>query len=112
VKNANQAALNCPWTMKSATETVSRALDDTGATAEPAAGGAQPPGSDVRITIALIPKAAGGLTRLQQRTNLSKTDIANRAISSYEFFDEHLQAGRELIIRDKKTGETLLVQFL
>jgi hypothetical protein len=98
--------------MKTATKPVSRALDTTSAAADPAAREAQPPGSDVRITVALIPKVAGGLTRLQQRTNLSKTDIANRAISSYEFFDEHLQAGRELIIRDRNTGETLLVQFL
>jgi hypothetical protein len=98
--------------MKSVTKAVSRALDTPSTAAEPAARGTQPPGSDVRITVALIPKVAGGLTRLQRRTNLSKTDIANRAISSYEFFDEHLQAGRELIIRDRKTGETLLVQFL
>ena len=97
--------------MKSATRAVSRALT-TSTTAEPVARGAQPPDSDVRITVALIPKVAGGLTRLQRRTKLSKTDITNRAISSYEFFDEHLQAGRELIIRDRKTGETLLVRFL
>jgi hypothetical protein len=98
--------------MKSATKTASPALDTTSAAAEPAARGTQPPGSDVRITVALIPKVAGGLTRLQQRTNLSKTDIANRAISSYEFFEQQLQAGCELIIRDKTTGETQLVQFL
>jgi predicted transcriptional regulator len=98
--------------MKSATRTEGRALGSTSTTDEPVARSTHSPDSDVRITVALIPKVAGGLTRLQQRTNLSKTDIANRAISSYEFFQEHLQAGRELIIRDKKTGETLLVRFL
>lgn len=98
--------------MKSATRTEGRTLGSTSTTDEPVARGTQSPDSDVRITVALIPKVASRLTRLQQRTNLSKTDIANRAISSYEFFDEHLQAGRELIIRDKKTGETLLVRFL
>ena len=98
--------------MEPVTKTASRALGTTSATAEPAARGAQPPGSDVRITVALIPKAADGLTRLQQLTNLSKTDITNRAISSYGFFDEHAKAGRELIIRDRNTGETTLVQFL
>jgi hypothetical protein len=107
-----QTLWNCPEIMESATKTASRALATTSAAAEPAVRGALPPGSDVRITVALIPKVAGDLTRLQQRTNLSKTDIANRAISSYEFFEEHMQAGRELIIRDQKTGESLLVQFL
>ena len=107
-----QTLRNCLVTMNSAMTTESRALHNSSAVDEPAVRGAQPPGSDVRITVALIPKVAGGLTRLQQRTNLSKTDITNRAISSYEFFEEHLQAGRELIIRDKKTGESLLVQFL
>lgn len=65
-----------------------------------------------RITVALIPAAAGGLQRLQERTNLSKTDIANRAITSYEFFDLYLRAGHELLVRDPATGETLTVRFL
>ncbi len=69
-------------------------------------------GSGERLTISLIPTAAGDLRRLQERTNLSKTDIANRAISSYEFFDAQLQAGRDLIVRDRTTGETQLVRFL
>jgi len=73
---------------------------------------ARPQGSGERLTIALIPTAAGDLRRLQERTNLSKTDIANRAITSYEFFDAQLQAGRELIVRDRRTGETQLVRFL
>lgn len=106
------AAWHCPRTMKTATDSGSQALDATSAADEPAARGTLPPGSDVRITVALTSKVAGGLARLQRRTNMSKTDIANRAISSYEFFDEQLQGGRELVIRNRKTGETLLVQFL
>jgi hypothetical protein len=65
-----------------------------------------------RITVALIPAAAGRLRRLQERTNLSKTDITNRAITSYEFFDAQLKSGRDLIVRDPRTGETQLVRFL
>jgi hypothetical protein len=65
-----------------------------------------------RITVALIPKAAEDLQRLQDRTSLSKTDIANRAITLYEFIDEQLRAGREVLIRDTKTGETQIVRFL
>jgi hypothetical protein len=65
-----------------------------------------------RITVALIPAVADDLRRLQERTNLSKTDIANRAITSYEFLDAQIHAGHDLIVRDRRTGETQLVQFL
>jgi len=74
------------------------------------AGGTEEPAE--RITVALIPRAAGGLRRLQERTNLSKTDLANRAITSYEFFDAYLQAGHELLVRDPVTGTTQTVRFL
>ena len=65
-----------------------------------------------RITIALIPSAQDDLRRLQERTKLSKTDLANRAITSYQFFDAHLQAGHDLIVRDRQSGEMQLVRFL
>ena len=73
---------------------------------------ARPQAMSERITVALIPAAADHLRRLQQRTNLSKTDIANRAITSYEFLDAQFQAGHELIIRDGRTGKTEVVRFL
>ena len=56
--------------------------------------------------------AETGLRLLQERTNLSKTDLANRAITSYEFLDAQLQAGNDLIVRDRRTGESQLVRFL
>jgi hypothetical protein len=65
-----------------------------------------------RITVALIPQSAEDLQRLQDRTSLSKTDIANRAITLYEFIDAQLKAGHDVIIRDPKTGESQLVRFL
>jgi len=69
----------------------------------------QPPD---RITVALIPQAATDLQSLQDRTTLSKTDLVNRAITLYEFIDTQLKEGRDLILRDKATGETQLVRFL
>ena len=60
-----------------------------------------------RITVALVPAAEDHLRRLQERTSLSKTDLANRAITLYEFFDAQLAAGGELIVRDKRTGEDM-----
>jgi hypothetical protein len=65
-----------------------------------------------RITVALIPKAAEDLQRLQDRTSLSKTDIANRAITLYEFIDAQLRADRDILIRDNETGETQVVRLL
>ena len=46
-----------------------------------------------------------------ERTKLSTTDLANRAITSYEFFDACLRTGSDLIVRDIGTGEALLVRF-
>ncbi|HEY2579088.1 MAG TPA: hypothetical protein VGI74_22500 [Streptosporangiaceae bacterium] len=65
-----------------------------------------------RITINLIPKAGSQLQQLQERTNLSKTDLANRAITSYEFLDAQLRTGCDLIIRDNSTGASQIVRFL
>jgi hypothetical protein len=65
-----------------------------------------------RITVALIPQASDDLQRLQDRTGLSKTDIANRAIILYEFIDSQLKAGRDLIVKDRETGESQLVKLL
>lgn len=73
---------------------------------------ARPQAIGDRITVALIRVAEVGLQRLQERTNLSKTDLANRAITSYEFIDAQQQAGRDLIVRDRRTGESQLVRFL
>jgi hypothetical protein len=64
------------------------------------------------ITIALIPKVAGELQKLQKRTGLSKTDLVNRAISLYEFIDEQQSAGRELLVIDSDSGETQVIRFL
>jgi hypothetical protein len=49
---------------------------------------------------------------LQDRTSLSKTDIANRAITLYEFIDSQLRSGRDVLIRDNKTGTTEIVRLL
>jgi len=65
-----------------------------------------------RITVALVPKVAEELQRLQNRTNLSKTDLANRAITLYAFIDAQIDAGREVLIRDNKTGETQALVIL
>ena len=82
----------------------------TTASPQPATGTAAAPPD--RITVALIPKAAGDLARLQDCTGLSKTDAVNRAISLYEFVNAQSAAGRDLILRDQETGETQLVKLI
>jgi hypothetical protein len=64
-----------------------------------------------RITVALVQKAQADLQHLLEKTGLSKTDLVNRAISLYEFIDENTTAGREVLIRDKTTGEDRVVVF-
>jgi hypothetical protein len=70
------------------------------------------PALSERITVALIPKAADDLQRLQDRTGLSKTDLTNRAITLYEFIDAQMRAGRDVLVRDNGTGETQIVRLL
>lgn len=64
------------------------------------------------ITVTLIPQVADQLRWLQKRTEMSATDLTNRAITSYAFFDQQMQAGNELIVRNHWTGETQLVRFV
>jgi hypothetical protein len=65
-----------------------------------------------RITVALIRKAGEDLRHLQERTNLSKTDIVNRAISLYEFFDNQQRHGQDVVLRNPDTGELQSIFFL
>lgn len=73
---------------------------------------ARPSHPSDRITVALVPRVAGELQRLQESTSLSKTDLTNRAITSYAFLDAQIHAGHDVMVRDPRTGETQLVQFL
>lgn len=71
------------------------------------------PGSKTteRITVALIPKAEADLQYMLDETGLSKTDLVNRAISLYRFVEESTAAGKEVLVRDKTTGEDRVVMF-
>jgi hypothetical protein len=62
------------------------------------------------ITVLLVDKAAADLQITHERTNMSKTDIINRAVSLYEFVDAEMRAGAELIIR--RDGQDYLVKLM
>ena len=87
-----------------------RASGSSGSASRPE-GTSHPPAAE-RITVALIPKVAGILRRLQDRKNLSKTDIVNRAVTLYDFIDAQLDAGRDILIRDNVTQEIQSVMLL
>jgi hypothetical protein len=72
--------------------------------------GSQPAGD--RIAVTLIPTATEALRLLQQGTGLSKTDLANHAIILYQFVDDQLRSGHDIITRNQATGETQLVKLI
>jgi hypothetical protein len=64
-----------------------------------------------RIAVALVQKASADLQRTQARTQLSRTDILNRAVSFYAFVDAEQSSGSELILR-RGQGEEHIVRLL
>lgn len=63
------------------------------------------------LTVALVAKASADLQRTHERSELSKTDIVNRAISFYEFVDLEQSIGSDVILR-RANGEEHIVRLL
>ncbi len=63
------------------------------------------------ITVVLVSKAAEDLERTQGRTDLSKTDIVNRAITLYDFLDGERGSGADLLLR-RPDGSMYLVELI
>jgi hypothetical protein len=63
------------------------------------------------FTVGLVPKAVTDLMKTHERTRLTGADIVNRAISLYDFIDEELHTGAELLLR-RRDGSTHLVELL
>jgi len=57
-----------------------------------------------RITVTLISKATEDLRLLHGRTGLSKTGLMNRAIILYEFVDDQLGSGHDILARNPSNG--------
>lgn len=66
--------------------------------------------TEVKITVVLVSKAAADLAKTRRRSKLNQTDVVNRAISLYEFVDEELDNGTELVLR-RRDGSTYLVEL-
>ena len=65
-----------------------------------------------RVNVALIAEAVEALAKLQGRTGLKKVDLVNRALLVYEFVDEELRAGNQVVLRDAEGREQLVKIFL
>lgn len=53
----------------------------------------------LRMTINLTAMAAQALNELQQKLELSKTDVINRAVQVYAFIEKEDSKGKELYLR-------------
>lgn len=66
--------------------------------------------TEQKITVVLVSKAAADLERTRCRSKLTKTDAVNRAISLYEFLDEELASGTEVLLH-RRDGSTYLFEL-
>jgi hypothetical protein len=63
------------------------------------------------IPLALIAKAATDLAKACERSQLSPTDVVNRAISLYEFLDEERACGAAVLLR-RRDGSLFSLQLM
>jgi hypothetical protein len=71
-----------------------------------------PPPAGEEIRVVLIAKAAADLATACDREGLSRADVVNRAVTLYEFVTGAMAAGREIVVREKATGQTQIMRLL
>jgi hypothetical protein len=64
-----------------------------------------------RLNVALIRKAADDLQLMADRTGLSQGDIVNRALSLYEYIDDRLRHGDQILLRAGDSGMIEHIRF-
>ncbi|WP_433143209.1 hypothetical protein ACQPZ8_47900 [Actinomadura nitritigenes] len=65
-----------------------------------------------RITVSLVPRAAEQLSALMDRTGMSKTDLVNRAITLYEYVEQEIDQGNDILVRKQGGDEVYVVKLL
>lgn len=63
-----------------------------------------------RVNAALLPGPANALAMLIERTGMKKVDVVNRALQIYDFLDEQLGQGKQLIVQ-QPNGKSHTVSF-
>jgi hypothetical protein len=70
------------------------------------------PAAKERITVNLTGRGAGALADLVKRTGHSKTDVINRALTLYDFFETVMDEGGAVFVRRSDSDEPERVHFL
>ncbi|MEW2358544.1 hypothetical protein [Spirillospora sp. NPDC029432] len=70
------------------------------------------PSTKERITVNLTGKGAAALADLVGRTGDSKTDVINRALILYDYFESIMGEGGAVFVREAGAAETERVRFL
>ncbi|MFB4313369.1 hypothetical protein [Actinomadura sp. 21ATH] len=70
------------------------------------------PSAKERITVNLTGKGAAALADLVSRTDDSKTDVINRALILYDYFEKIMDEGGAVFVREAGATETERVRFL
>ena len=65
----------------------------------------------VRLTVNLTQRSVNALNRLAERTGYSRTDIINRALQVYDYVDDILDRGGELLIYEPDEDEPRSIKF-
>ena len=58
-----------------------------------------------RLTVGLTNRAASELRALRIATELTKTELVNRALCLYYFIEQQRQEGKQLAVYDQDCGE-------
>jgi hypothetical protein len=61
--------------------------------------------------IGLVQEAADALRELEERLVLGRSDVVNRALQVYNAVDQEQADGKQLLLRDRKTGEAYELRF-
>lgn len=69
------------------------------------------PSVQQRVNVALIPAASVALERLQERRGMKQVDIVNRALQVYEYIDEEICGGNDIVVRTPD-GREQIIRFL
>lgn len=74
-------------------------------------GQTEPPTELHKVTVNLIPKAWDAANETATRTGLTRTDVINRALQVYAFFEQTAAEGGEVLVRSQD-GRLNQVKFL
>jgi hypothetical protein len=64
---------------------------------------------NTRVTVNLVPRAVKALEAESKDSGMNKTDVINRALAVYRYFQEETRAGKELLLRSGEKVESIKI---